>query len=409
MITITIRELIAIKMNRLGIQGEKMMEFKKNFLMIIPVVLGVVILTVCTLASTRNNEIVKLGVIYPQTGTTSQVEFGQELINGIELAVENYNSKGGVLGKKIETVVYDSKYDPVEAVKAFERLANEDKVDAVIGGEISSTALALAPLSVKYNLPMITPTATNVDVTKGKKTVFRACLTDAYQGKGLAQFAYDKLNARKAAVMYNKEIAYSVGLAKAFREAFEEKGAEVVSYQEYANDTKDFNDILLNIKKSNPDVLFIPDYYDTIVPIIKQVKQVGIDIQLLGSDAWDGWRRAENGGEILEGSYYSGQYSEDYPTPVNRDFVKAYNEKYKEIPKTSASPLAYDAVGIILEAVKKAGTTDYNEVIKMLEATNYSGVTGHISFDRQHNPIKPIYMFKMQEGENILIQILHPE
>lgn len=369
--------------------------------MIISGVLTAAMVTACISLSIRGNKTIKLGVIVPLTG--EEALYGQSVKNGIELAVEDYNAKGGILGAKIETVVYDDKADPVKAVNAFEKLANKDEVDAVIGGILTSTAMAVAPLSQKYNLPTITPTATNKDITKGYKTLFRAGYTNDFQGRGLAQFAYDQLNARRAAVIYNIEKDYSIELANTFKAAFEKKGASVVNYEGYTADTKDFSSIITNIKDADADVLFIPEYYSTAAQIIKQVKQAGLHIELLGTNGWEGWERVENGEEIFEGGYFSNQYAVDEPRPQNRYFLQRYRKKYKETPNASAA-LGSDAAVILLEAMKKAGTTESNKIIEWLESIRLQGVTGSITFYKEHDPIKTLYMFKIHNGKNILIQ-----
>lgn len=362
-------------------------------------------LMVCTSLSTRENQRIRLGIIVPLSG--EEAVFGQAVENGIELAVEKYNTQGGALGKNIEIIIYDSQGKPAVAMDMFEKLATHDKVDAVIGGVLSSTALAIAPLSAKYNLPMITPTAIHPQITKGHKPVFRTVFTTTYQGRGLAEFAYDKLIARKAVVMYDATNIYSTELAEAFRKSFEAKGGIIVSYEEYTKDIKDFSSFLTIIKESNPDVLFIPDYYNPSALIVKQAKAAGINTNFLGGNGWQGWQHVEGGDEIFEGTYFTEPYAVDEPSSQNKSFVAAYKRQFDQIPN-SASALGYDSTVIMLEAMKKAGNTKSDQVIEWLETTNLQGVTGETKFDRNHNSIKPMYMFKIQDSKNILIQKLRP-
>lgn len=357
------------------------------------------------LEKSRQNNTIKLGVIAPLT--SSEAGYGQSVKNGIDLAVENYNAQGGILGKQIETVVYDSKGVAEEAINAFENLVNNDKVQGVIGPVLSRTALPVAPLAAKYNIPMITPTANHPDITKGYKPVFRVGFATPYQGKGLAQFAYDRLNARKASIIYDSANIYSIELAEAFSDAFKGLGGMIVTYEGYTNGTEDFNTYLANVQESDADILFIPDYYRPTSLIASQAKDAGVDAILLGGDGWDGWETVENAAQIFDGSYFSSDYAVDDPTAVNRNFISAYRRKYNQNPDTSAA-LGYDSAVIMLEAIKRAGTTESNTVIERIEATNLQGVTGEIRFDRQHNPTKPIYMFRIEEGKNILIQKLRP-
>lgn len=353
----------------------------------------------------RQNNIIKLGVIAPLTG--SEAVYGQFVKNGIDLAVEMYNAQGGILGKQIETVTYDSKGVAQEAINAFENLVNNDKAHAVIGPVLSRTTLPVAPLAAKYNIPMITPTANHPDITKGYKPVFRAGFSNPYQGKGLAQFAYDKLNARKVSIMYDAADIYSTGLAEAFADAFEQQGGIVATYEGYTNDTEDFSPYLANVKASDSDVLFIPDYYHRAALIASQVKDIGMDVILLGGDGWVEWQNVENAAEIFDGAYFSSDYAVEDPTSANRNFITAYRKKYNQIPNNSAA-LGYDAAVIMLEAIRRAGTTESDSVISRIEATNLQGATGEIRFDKQHNAVMPIYMFRIEDGQNILIQKLRP-
>lgn len=382
------------------------MNFKKWFYKFLSRVFTTVKFITYTSLSARENNVIKLGVIAPLSG--DETLYGQSIENGIVLAVENYNHQGGILGKEIKIIVYDSHGDAEDAIDAFEKLVNIDKVDAVIGGVITPTALAIAPLSAKYNLPMITPTATSTNITKGYNSVFRSLFTTLYQGKGLAQFAYDKLIARKASILYDKTNKYSIELAEAFRNAFEARGGVVVSYEGYEKGTKNFSSLINNVKKRDTDVLFIPDYYTPSALIVKQVKQAGINADFLGGNGWQGWKHVDGGDEIFEGTYFTDAYAVDEPTQQNKNFVAAYRRKFNQIPNSS-SALGYDTTVIMLEAIKRAGSTNSDRVIEWLEATNFEGVTGEMRFDREHNIIKPMYMFKIQGGKNILIQKLRPD
>lgn len=359
-----------------------------------------------TFSSNRQNNTIKLGFITPLTG--DEAIYGQSAKNGFELAVERYNALGGVLGKKIEPIVYDDKGDPTEAVNAFEKLVNSDKADAVIVGILSPVALAIAPLSAKYNLPVIVPAAAYADITKGYKTVFRAATTSLMHGSAIAQFAYDTLNARKASIMYNPTNVYSTEVAEAFKNTFETKGGVIVSDVQYPEGTEDFNAFLSTVKESNPDAVLISDYTTAASMIAKQAKESGINATLVGGGGWEGWQQIEDGDKIFEGGYFVQQYAVDEPSSENKNFITAYKRKYNETPDALAA-LGYDAALIMLEAMRKAGTTKSDIVVDWLEATNLKGVTGEIKFDRQHNAVKPLYIFRIQGGKNILVQKIRPE
>lgn len=360
------------------------------------------IMTGCSQAKKESN-VIKIGGIGPTTGKVAV--YGQAVKNAVKLAIDEYNQKGGVLGKKIEYIAYDDKGDVTEAVNAFNKLVNNDEVDVLIGGVTSSPTLAVAPLAAKKGIPMITPTATALDVTKAGENVFRVCYTDPYQGKMAAQFAKEDLKAAKVAVMYNTADDYSVGLAEMFKNTFEKNGGKVVNYEGYNADDKDFKSILTNVKANKPEVLFVPDYYNTVALISKQVKEVGIQATLLGGDGWDGVLSVEK--DAVNGAYFVNHYAADDQAKQVQDFIEVYKDKYKDEPNALAA-LGYDAAVVILEAIKKAGSTDPKAINKALQESNVDGITGHITFDQDRNPVKSVSMIKIENGQNKLFKKINP-
>lgn len=347
---------------------------------------------------TADAQTIKLGVLAPTTGKIAV--YGQAVENAVKLAVDQYNKNGGVLGKKVEVIVYDTKGDTTESVNAFNRLVNNDKIDALVGPVISPTALAVAPLAVKSNIPMISPTATHLDVTTIGDNIFRACYIDPYQGKVIGEFAADQLSTKKAAIMYDLANDYSIGLAEAFKSAFEAKGGKVVSFEGYSNEEKDFKSILTNIKAENPEVLFIPDFYNTVGLIAKQAREVGITVPMLGGDGWDAVETVAP--EAVEGCYFSNHYAKDDPAEVVQNFIKLYQDTYKGETPNALAALGYDATVVMLEGIKKANSLDKAAITEALKKTEIEGVTGKIVFDKDGNPLKSIAMLKLVKGKQVL-------
>ena len=384
------------------------MKIKRFFSVIAAGALMTSLLAGCTSGGKGSQEIqksnvIKLGGIVPTTGKVAV--YGQAVKNGVTLAVEQYNAEQGVLGKQIEYISYDDKGDVTEAVNAFKKLVSNDKVDAIVGAVTSSPTLAITPLAAKDNIPMITPTATALDVTTAGDNIFRACFTDPYQGKLAGEFSKDELKASTAAILYNTADDYSTGLAAAFKEAFEAKGGKVVNYEGYNADDKDFKSILTNVKANNPDVLFLPDYYNTVALISKQVKEVGITATLVGGDGWDGVLTVEKEG--VEGAYFINHYATDDQAKEVQDFIKAYKAKYNEDPNAFAA-LGYDAAVVMLESIKKAGSTDKKAVIQALKEADVTSVTGRITFDAKRNPVKSVSVIRIQGGQNKLFKKMNP-
>lgn len=348
--------------------------------------------------STSNGDTIKVGFIGPKTGSVAQ--YGTAAANGIELAVKEVNANGGISGKQIELISYDNKGDASESINLFNRLVDNDGVSALLGPVISSNGLAIAPLADEKGLPMITPTGTNSDITVDSDYVFRGCYTDPYQGSIMAKFASENLTAKKAAILYNTGDDYSLGLAEAFKETFEEAGGEIVSYEGYTNDDKDFKAVLSNIKETSPEVLFLPDYYNMVGLIAGQVKEVGLETTLLGGDGWDGVQ--ENYGEATEGSYFANHYCVDDTDEVVANFVNNYKDTYNgEVPNAFAA-LGYDSAKILFAAIEKAGSTDSQAVVDALKGTDLDCVTGHVVFDENGDPQKSVTILKMQGGKSVL-------
>lgn len=348
-------------------------------------------------SSGANADVIKIGGIAPLTGDVAV--YGVAADNGVKLAIEEINANGGLLGKQIQYVVYDDKGDPTEAVNAYKKLTSNDKVDAIVGAVTSKPTLTVTPLAAKDGIPIITPTATALEVTSAGPNIFRACFIDPYQGEVMAKFAVEELGASKAAIIYNTADDYSVGVAEAFKEAVEGYGTQVVSFEGYNGDDKDFKAVLTNVKSQGPDVLFIPDYYNRVGLIAQQAKEVGITATLLGADGWDGVIGVNP--DAVEGAYFCNHYSTDDAAEEVQNFLKVYKEKYNEDPVSFAA-LGYDAMKILAAAIEKAGSTDKDAVVKALAETDITSVTGKITFDENRNPVKEVSIIKIENGNNTL-------
>jgi len=354
----------------------------------------------------KEEETVKVGAVLSLTGLSST--YGQSVRKGLELAAEEINKEGGVLGKQIECIIGDdeSKIDGARTV--ITKLLMEDKVNLVIGGVTSSTTLAIAPLCQRYKVPLVTPSATSADVTKVGDYIFRACFIDDFQGSVLARFAFENLKARRAGILKDVKSNYSIGLASAFSKTFREKGGEIVNEQVYTVGDTDFRSQLKSIKASKPDVLFIPGYYAEVGLIIRQAKQLSIQAPLLGGDGWDSPRLLEIAGASAEGAYYGTHFSPQRKAPQVQKFVSAFKQKYNEEPDGVAA-LGYDALRLAVETISKAGTTEGAKVREQLAKTvNFPGITGNITIDENRNAKKPIIVLKIEGGKPVYLTSLEP-
>ncbi|MDA3847224.1 MAG: ABC transporter substrate-binding protein [Vallitaleaceae bacterium] len=361
-------------------------------------VLALVLVLVLTAAlfagCDKGPETVKIGLITPKTGDLAV--YGIAVENAVILAVDKINADGGIDGKDIELIVYDNKADATESINVFNRLVDNDKIVALVGPVISSTSLAVAPLAEAAGIPMISPTATNLAVTPDYEYVFRACYTDPYQGAMVAKFANENLMATKAAILYNAGDDYSSGLATAFEGTFT---GEVVAKEGYTADDVDFRSLLTSIKELGAEVVFVPDYYNTIGLIATQAREVGLEAVLLGGDGWDAVQSEY--GDVTEGYFFANHYSTTDESPLVQGFITDYNAAYGETPNALAA-LGYDGILVMAAAIDAADSLEGADILAALKGTDMDAVTGHITFDANGDTEKSVSIIKITNGDLVL-------
>ena len=351
-------------------------------------------------------EPIKIGEFASLTG--KQASFGQTNHRGAVFAAEEINAAGGVLGRPLELVTEDTRSVQGEAATAVKKLLARDKVVAVVGETSSSAALEAAPLCQAARVPMISATATNPRVTEAGDYVFRVCFIDPFQGTVLAKFARSTLKARRVALLVSNGSAFSVGLSKYFRENFAAHGGEIVAEQKYAEGDKDFRAQLTAIKATNPDAIFASGDYAESALICVQARQLGLAIPLFGGDTWDSPALVEIGGQSVEGGFFSAHFSPDSTDPAVRNFVQRFRTRWGASPDTGTS-LGYDAVMVLADAIRRAGSTDGAKVRDALATTKgFPGVTGRITIDAQRNASKSAVIFTVKDGQFVYVESVAP-
>lgn len=373
----------------------KNMKSKHLALMMALILMLSTILSGCG-AKTEEVEVIKLGVIGPLTGDYSM--YGTAVEEGAKLAAKEINAAGGINGKQIEIIAYDSKGDKTEAVNAYNRLRDQDGIVGLIGGTFSGTTLSIKEIAKSDNMPVLTPTATNGEVTLDASNIFRACYTDPYQGATAAVFSAQNLGAKKAAVLYNIEDPYSEGLAVAFNEKFSALGT-VTNYEGYTKNDADFKAVLTKIAEQDPDVIFLPDYIAKVGVILSQIQELGLDIVAIGGDGWDGIEA--DYADVAEGMYFANHYAKTDEAEIVQNFIKAYETEWSKSPNALAA-LAYDSTYIMKGAIERAGSTDAAAIIAELAKTDADGVTGHVTFDANGDPLKSISIIQIVGGNHKL-------
>lgn len=363
--------------------------------------------------SAGGSDTIKVGLLAPATGEVA--EYGIAVSNGAKLYISELNEKGGINGKKIELVSYDEEGNEAKALTGYSSLVDQG-VTAIIGDVTTAPTAAVVVESQQDNMPMITASATaekitcklddNGNVLSVYKNMFRSCFIDPFQGEKMASFAFEKLNAKTAAVLYNSGSDYSVGLYKAFVAKAKELGLEVVAEESYGKDAVDFQAQLTNIASKKPDVLFVPDYYKTIALIAQQAKNAGLTASMLGGDGWASIMDVIQDASLLNGAYFCSGYSTQDTSEAVQTFLTNYKAKYDSEPNMFAAQ-AYDAAAILCAALAKAeeqkltaGSDEYKQaVIDAMKATDMDCVTGHITFDDYNNPQKTAVIINIDGGE----------
>jgi branched-chain amino acid transport system substrate-binding protein len=332
--------------------------------------------------------------------TGDGASFGQSSREGTELAVEEVNAAGGLLGgRRIRLIVEDDQSRPDEAASAVTKLITQDKVIAVLGEVASRRSLAGAPIAQRYNVPMITPSSTNERVTEVGDYIFRVCFIDPFQGEVLAKFAYQDLEARRVAILKDIQQDYSVGLADAITRTLATLGGEVAAEVSYSTGDADFRAILTQVRAAKPDVVFATGYYPEAAIIVRQARELGLQIPILGGDGWVG-DALKNGREALNNTYLSDHYASDNPDPIVQTFVRTYRAKYQKSPDSMVA-LAYDSVKVLADAITRAGTTAGPALRDAIATTDVQGVTGRLKMNEKRNVDKPavIQQIAFENGE----------
>ena len=339
----------------------------------------------------------KVALLFPMSGDVAT--FGESSKNGVMVAIEEWNAKGGVLGRQIEAIVEDSQCSAEPAVSAANKVISQDGVKYIIGEVCSSASIPVSEIAAAKNVLEISPTSTNPQVTvdqagNAKPTVFRACFIDPFQGTVGARFALSTLNAKTAAVFLDQGNDYVRGLAEYFRAAFEDGGGTVVVWETYTAEDSDFSAILTKVKDASPDILYLPDYYSTVNLIAAQAREVGITATMMGGDGWDS---SQLDRAATDGGYFTNHYSDADPRPIVQEWVAKYQAKFGSKPDALAT-LAYDAANVLFQGIEKAGKDDPLAVAKAMEGMTFSVVSGDITFDAQHNPVKAAAILQVTGG-----------
>ena len=361
---------------------------------------------------------INVGLIAELSGPLSAI--GASCRSAGEMKVAQIGEKGGidVGGKKynLKLVIADSQSTAEGALAAAQSLVKEDAVVGLIGPNASLEAVPVAQAAEEAKVPMITPWSTAPMTTVDEKTgqpkqwVFRTCFTDAWQGQVLAKFADGYFHARKAAVLYDPNSEAPKIQAELFKQDFEKGGGKVVAFETFRSGDKDFAAVFAKIRKAEPDVVFLTGYYNDVAAQLPQARAAGLAGPFLGSDNWGTAEFLKLAGKEAEGSFYSAHYQPDRRNEVTGAFVISYKKTHADAVPDDVAALTYDALGILVEALKKAGKPDRRAIRDALAGIReYDGVTGKIRFpEGSRDPVKTTVMFKVEGGKPSFVTNVEP-
>lgn len=360
-----------------------------------------------------DGDTIKVGGLLEMTGGSAS--FGISGKNGIDLALKKINEKGVLGGKKLSLVVADTKSEASEATNGMQKLISQDKVVAVIGPNQSSAVIASGAINNGAKVVDITPMGTNPDVTVDPKTKqvkpysFRTCFIDPFQGTVMASFASNELKVKRAAIYIDNTSDYAKGLAQFFKENFVKNGGQVVIEEAYLQKDTDFKSTLTKIKAAKPDFIYIPGYYQEVGLIVKQAREMGITVPMAGGDGWDSAKLPEIAGKAaLENTFFSSLYSPDDTSDLNKDFVAEYKKAYNTNPDVFAA-LAYDSTLLVAKAIEDAGSADPAKIAEaMAKIKGFKGVSGEVTFNEEHNPIKSAVIIEHKDGKQTFKTKVNP-
>lgn len=356
------------------------------------VVLGATSLTGCK----AKGDDIPVGAYLSLSGVDST--FGTDTRDGIELAAEQVNGAGGIKGKKVKVLYEDDKSTPGEATNKVRQLIDRDKVVAVLGEVASSRSLAGGLICNSMKVPMVSPSSTAVEVTRDREYVFRTCFTDAVQGEMAGKFVREALKKQNVAIFYAAQDTYSSGLAQSFKDGFTKAGGTIKLEKGYPKGETNFTTFLQELKAAQADAIFVPVYYNDMVQIARQAKNVGIPGSMfVGGDGWDSSNLIEGAGAELEGAHFTNHYAPDVPWENSQAFIKAFTAKYGHAPN-SLSAQGYDAAKLLFDAMMRA-TEPKPEAIKnaLKDTKSFAGATGNITIDGERNAIKPVVVVTIKD------------
>lgn len=349
-----------------------------------------------------------IAVIAPFSGDFESL--GHATRDGVVLAIEEWNQRGGVLGKSIQAVLLDSQCDYTASREVTQKAIEEDGVQFTVGAVCSDAAEGVAQMATELGALQISPAAVDPELTLDfegnvRPVVFRVPFIDPAQGTAAAKFALETFQSDSAAILYAENSDYGLALADAFEAAFKDGDGEILLRATYNQDVESYYDMLQPVRDANPDILYMPGYYNVMNRLVAQTRGFGLLQTIIGSDGWDS-PSLDLG--VVDGSYFTTHYSPKDPRPEVATWIQRYTSRYLVQPDTIAT-LSYDATNILLTSIQEAGTTtDPYQVAAKMETLTFDAISGQMTFDELHNPVKSVLIMCALNGQIFYVDRLTP-
>jgi len=363
----------------------------------------VIILAVSVVAACQKVEIssepVRIGLITYVDEHEKSV--GIPTLNAAQMAVDEVNASGGIIvagePRKVELIVEGIASSPQNAVAATRKMINAENVVAMVGLHYSLDAIPAGRFAERARVPLISPMSTNRLTTEGRNYVFRMSFVDDLQGAVMARYAYQDLGARRAAVLFNRSDPYGSGISDVFKSTFIALGGEVVSSLSYVDSVDSYHSLVVEINESKPDVLYLPGFAVDVARQVREIRQQGVDVQLLGADGWNSQRFSTN--SDFEGSYLTNHWIAGMDVPGSDSFVKRYRELFGDLPE-AVSALTYDSMNILFTALGSSNQIDGESIRdRLVDMGPFDGVSGTIDFVDSGDPVKGVVVLRLHQGE----------
>lgn len=359
-------------------------------------------------SSIADNDVITIGSVTTNSGAAAA--YGESEVSGFKLAIKEINENGGIFGKQVKLESMDDKGDVIEASNAFNRLAGEKNVIAVLGPTISSTSGAVAPLADQNQMPSIAPAATADSVETGGY-LFRTCFKDSYQGEIAAKYAAETLKVKKVAVLHGTGDPYSSGVGKAFVAAAKQAGLQVVAEENSSStDDTEYSSQLQKIEASGAEFLYAPYYYSAVGPyIVPQARSVGYDGYIMGPDGYDGLKTTGNKARYDKVLYTTHYSPDDKSNKKVQRFITSYKAANNGESPNTFTALGYDSVYMFKQAIEQAGKhATRTDIRNAIAGMNFSGVTGAFTLDKHGSPKKSVIVLEMKNGSPTYKDTIQP-